>query len=124
MRPARHRRHSRARRPAAATGGRNQERPAVADHLHPRADRGGLGFSAQIYDLHDTLLAAASALISRCVCVRGCPACVGPVLENEFARLETKQLTLALLHTLRTGEAPSVTATPFSAPHPEVDFSL
>ena len=63
----------------------------------------GLGFSARLFELHDELLAAALALVQACPCRHGCPACVGPVLENELALLETKQLTLSLLALLVNG---------------------
>ncbi|MCX6050116.1 MAG: DUF1998 domain-containing protein, partial [Chloroflexi bacterium] len=63
----------------------------------------GLGFSARLFELHDELLVAAQTLIEDCLCQRGCPACVGPVLENPQAQLETKRLTLALLEVLTTG---------------------
>ena len=42
---------------------------------------GGLGFSQRLYDLHSTLLRAARDLIDACRCERGCPSCVGPVVE-------------------------------------------
>ena len=74
--------------------------------LYERA-AAGLGFSARLFELHDELLRGAVDLVQRCDCVRGCPACVGPVLEDEQARLETKSLTLALLHALR-GDAASL----------------
>ena len=57
----------------------------------------GLGFSARLYEIHDELLVAARSLIAGCSCQRGCPACVGPVLDDETTQLETKQLALALL---------------------------
>jgi DEAD/DEAH box helicase domain-containing protein len=38
----------------------------------------GVGFSRRLYELHDTLLAAALELVSDCRCAGGCPACVGP----------------------------------------------
>ena len=60
----------------------------------------GLGFSARLFQLHDLLLGAALALVRGCSCRHGCPACVGPVLENELALLETKQLTIAMLEVL------------------------
>ena len=63
----------------------------------------GLGFSARLFELHETLLDAAADLIAACPCPHGCPACVGPILEHEQAYLETKSLTTALLHVLRTG---------------------
>ena len=65
----------------------------------------GLGFSARLFELHDELLAAAHSLIKACVCQQGCPGCVGPVLENPLAQLETKRLTLTLLAALK-GNAP------------------
>ena len=65
----------------------------------------GLGFSAQLYGLHETLLQAAMALIQACPCQWGCPACVGPVLEGMEAQLKTKELTLALLHLLTAESA-------------------
>ena len=64
----------------------------------------GLGFSARLFELHDELLLAAQALIEACPCAHGCPACVGPVLENPQAQLATKRLTLALLEVLTTGQ--------------------
>jgi DEAD/DEAH box helicase domain-containing protein len=42
---------------------------------------GGLGFSQVLYELHDTLLSAARDLVLACRCQRGCPSCVGPVVE-------------------------------------------
>ena len=65
----------------------------------------GLGFSARLFELHDELLTAANSLIEACVCQQGCPGCVGPVLENPQAQLETKRLTLTLLAALM-GNAP------------------
>jgi DEAD/DEAH box helicase domain-containing protein len=64
----------------------------------------GLGFSQQLFENHAQLLASAEALIRACGCRYGCPACVGPVPlsgESDLPLLDTKQLTLALLHILR-----------------------
>ena len=72
----------------------------------------GLGFSVRLFELHETLLDAAAELIAACPCQHGCPACVGPVLENEQAYLETKSLTLALLHVLGAGLPPDQRASP------------
>ncbi|MFN3331458.1 MAG: Zn-binding domain-containing protein, partial [Caldilinea sp.] len=60
----------------------------------------GLGFSLLLYDLHDQLLAAAYAIVHTCACSKGCPACVGPVLDDQPVQLDTKRLTLALLERL------------------------
>ncbi|MBX3015289.1 MAG: DEAD/DEAH box helicase [Caldilineaceae bacterium] len=60
----------------------------------------GLGFSERLFASHDELLVAAQRLVRACPCRHGCPACVGPVLEQDLALLETKQLTLALLTVL------------------------
>jgi DEAD/DEAH box helicase domain-containing protein len=57
----------------------------------------GLGFSAQLFDLHDELLAAARERIVACPCRYGCPACVGPVLEDQPHQLETKRLTMGMV---------------------------
>ena len=58
--------------------------------------------SAQIRSLYASmpeLVRAAYALVTRCPCERGCPACVGPILDHEYA-LDTKALTAALLASL------------------------
>jgi DEAD/DEAH box helicase domain-containing protein len=60
----------------------------------------GLGFSAQLFDLHDELLAAARERIAACPCRYGCPACVGPVLEDQPNQLETKRLTAGMVEML------------------------
>jgi DEAD/DEAH box helicase domain-containing protein len=68
----------------------------------------GLGFSARLYELHDGLLAAAQTLVRQCPCPHGCPACVGPILEGAHMQLPTKQLTLALLAVLQTGQVSTI----------------
>jgi DEAD/DEAH box helicase domain-containing protein len=60
----------------------------------------GLGFSAALYELHDTLLAAARRQIGDCTCRQGCPACVGPILDDQPYQLDTKRLTLGVLDVL------------------------
>jgi DEAD/DEAH box helicase domain-containing protein len=60
----------------------------------------GLGFSAALFDLHNTLLHAAREQIRACGCRAGCPACVGPVLDDQPYQLDTKRLTLGVLDVL------------------------
>ena len=73
----------------------------------------------RLFELHEQLLGAAQALIDRCPCPRGCPACVGPVLEHEQASLETKALTQALLQVIVHGRLDSAPMR-----NDEVDFGL
>ena len=51
----------------------------------------GIGFSEQLYERHDELMAGAEALIRSCGCRYGCPACVGPVLLVDDAQLASGQ---------------------------------
>ena len=51
----------------------------------------GIGFSAQLYERHDDLMAGAADLIRRCACRYGCPACVGPVLLVDSTQLADRQ---------------------------------
>ncbi len=82
----------------------------------------GLGFSARLFDLHDTLLRAAAGLIANCPCSTGCPACVGPVPETAEASLDTKQLALAILQVLTTG--PTAQRQRQAEPAGDVDFGM
>jgi DEAD/DEAH box helicase domain-containing protein len=74
-------------------------------YIYERA-AAGLGFSARLFELHAQLINAAYELIANCNCPQGCPACVGPVLENEAAQLDTKRLALAILRHLTGREQP------------------
>ncbi len=53
----------------------------------------GIGFSAQLYERHDELMAGAADLIRSCACRYGCPACVGPVLLVDSGQLAGGQST-------------------------------
>ncbi|HXF81988.1 MAG TPA: DUF1998 domain-containing protein, partial [bacterium] len=53
-------------------------RPTI--YLYERAP-GGVGLAERMFRLHDDLVRAAIELIDGCACERGCPSCVGPVLE-------------------------------------------
>ncbi|GIP32651.1 DEAD/DEAH box helicase [Paenibacillus sp. J2TS4] len=55
---------------------------------------GGVGLSERLYDVHGELLRQAADLITRCTCLSGCPACVGPIEE---VGLTGKQLAMGLL---------------------------
>jgi DEAD/DEAH box helicase domain-containing protein len=78
----------------------NAGRAAPRVYLYERIPA-GLGFSALLYELHEPLLTAAFEVVRECGCARGCPACVGPVLDEQPVQLETKRLTLALLEQLQ-----------------------
>ena len=52
---------------------------------------GGIGYAEKLFELMPELLRAAYDLVKICPCERGCPACVGPVLEHDYA-LDTKTL--------------------------------
>ncbi len=64
----------------------NKVQTSILSHFQPTIFiydnyQGGVGFSQQLYDLHDDLLDQTLCLISRCVCSEGCPSCVGPAKE-------------------------------------------
>jgi DEAD/DEAH box helicase domain-containing protein len=65
---------------------------------------------------------AAYDLIANCGCPQGCPACVGPVLENEAAQLDTKRLALALLRQLTARPQPALHGQPTVRIDPDVAF--
>jgi DEAD/DEAH box helicase domain-containing protein len=63
----------------------------------------GIGFSQELFELHDQLLTAARDIVVNCQCESGCPACVGPVSPAEAisdSGLNVKVLTLKLLRAL------------------------
>ena len=57
---------------------------------------GGIGYAEQLFESMPELLHAAHDQVTSCPCERGCPACVGPVIEHDYA-LDTKALATALL---------------------------
>ncbi len=63
---------------------------------------GGVGYAEQLFASMPDILQAALDLVVGCPCENGCPACVGPVLEHEFA-LDTKRLSIALLRAALLG---------------------
>ncbi|MDA8381577.1 MAG: DUF1998 domain-containing protein, partial [Betaproteobacteria bacterium] len=63
---------------------------------------GGVGLSAQLYDLRDKIVEQAQALVSLCECREGCPACIGPILAGEQQRgFSPKAAALKVLSLLR-----------------------
>ena len=63
---------------------------------------GGIGFSEPLFGLHDRLLGDTRALIERCLCAAGCPACVGPIGQTGP---RAKPAALALLVALGQRDA-------------------
>ncbi|MHB0871429.1 MAG: Zn-binding domain-containing protein, partial [Chloroflexota bacterium] len=54
---------------------------------------GGVGFAQKLYRMHRTLLEEALRLVASCDCERGCPSCVGPLLEvGEGAKGATRRM--------------------------------
>ncbi len=70
---------------------------------------GGVGYAAHMFRVMPELLQAAYEVATGCLCERGCPACVGPVLEHEYA-LDAKALAIALLERLWSGRTQQLDA--------------
>ncbi len=73
-------------RPPAASPPSHEEPDAPRIYIYERIPA-GIGFSEQLYERHDELMAGAADLIRSCGCRYGCPACVGPVLLVDDAQL-------------------------------------
>jgi DEAD/DEAH box helicase domain-containing protein len=67
--------------------------------LYDRAPA-GIGFAERLFEIIPTLLDACRELIEGCGCASGCPACIGPVLD-EAAAINPKALALALIAAAR-----------------------
>jgi DEAD/DEAH box helicase domain-containing protein len=66
---------------------------------------GGIGIAAPLFDLREQVIERSIELVAECVCLHGCPACVGPVLANaDRKRLGPKQAALKVLALLRGRE--------------------
>jgi DEAD/DEAH box helicase domain-containing protein len=64
---------------------------------------GGIGLSVPLYDLRKEVVLQASALVARCDCKFGCPACIGPVLgTDESSDRSPKRAALRVLALLAT----------------------
>tara|TARA_Y100000590_G_scaffold466157_1_gene640650 strand:- start:8250 stop:10640 length:2391 start_codon:yes stop_codon:yes gene_type:complete len=59
--------------------------------------QGGVGFSQQLYDLHEKLVTQTLSLIESCKCAEGCPSCVGPATE---VGEKSKAVAVAILRNL------------------------
>lgn len=55
---------------------------------------GGVGFSAKLFEQHNALISGTYQLIVNCKCERGCPSCVGPLLN---ANVRSKDIPLRIL---------------------------
>ena len=44
---------------------------------------GGIGLSAPLFDLRETVVERAIQMVAACTCKHGCPACIGPVLASD-----------------------------------------
>ena len=73
-------------RPPAVSPPSHEEPNAPRIYIYERIPA-GIGFSEQLYERHDELMAGAADLIRRCGCRYGCPACVGPVLLVDSIQL-------------------------------------
>lgn len=72
---------------------------------------GGSGLAAPLYRARDGLLADATLLVHDCACARGCPACIGPVLEHDEQRgRDAKRAALQVLALLAGGTGPDAPA--------------
>ena len=77
--------------PSGSAGVAHEEEPTIFIYdNYP----GGIGFSEPLFGLHDRLLGDTRALIERCPCEAGCPACVGPIGQTGP---RAKPVALALL---------------------------
>jgi DEAD/DEAH box helicase domain-containing protein len=44
---------------------------------------GGVGLSPRLFQIHDRLMAAVVDLVDGCGCTRGCPSCIGALVERD-----------------------------------------
>ena len=89
--------------PVDVTSGRQPFHPAV--YLYDNFP-GGIGISAPLYDLRETIVDRALDLVTRCECAHGCPACIGPVLPPDpRQRHSPKRAAITVLGLMR-GAAP------------------
>lgn len=73
------------------------ERPTLT--IHDRVPN-GVGLSEKIFRAHQAILEAADGVVRRCPCRSGCPACIGPSVDQG---VRGKALALAVLRGMRGG---------------------
>ena len=62
---------------------------------------GGIGISAPLFAVQNTIVADARQLVSACECAHGCPGCIGPILASDEVRgYSPKQMALQVLRLL------------------------
>ncbi|MBP1703199.1 MAG: putative ATP-dependent helicase, partial [Chloroflexi bacterium] len=57
----------------------------------------GIGLSQGLYEIHEELVSSAYELVTGCLCLDGCPSCVGPAGERGTG---SKHETRAILQML------------------------
>ncbi|MEW8396040.1 MAG: DEAD/DEAH box helicase [Candidatus Thiodiazotropha sp.] len=67
---------------------------------------GGIGLSAPLCEIRDTITEEARQLVKECGCAQGCPACIGPILASDASRgYSPKQAALQALALLSRDES-------------------
>ncbi|MEW8507861.1 MAG: DEAD/DEAH box helicase [Candidatus Thiodiazotropha sp.] len=66
---------------------------------------GGIGLSAPLCEIRDTIVAEAGQLVAACGCSLGCPGCIGPILASDETRgYSPKEAALRVLALLGKDE--------------------
>lgn len=65
---------------------------------------GGIGLAGQLFERKSEVIIKATEMISGCDCTQGCPACIGPIL-NEREYISAKKLALQVLALLVNHQA-------------------
>jgi DEAD/DEAH box helicase domain-containing protein len=71
---------------------------------------GGIGLAERMYETAEALIELTLALVERCKCDHGCPACVGP----STADARRKPTAIALLRRLHAGCVRPTRSTPIA----------
>ncbi|MEW8584646.1 MAG: Zn-binding domain-containing protein, partial [Candidatus Thiodiazotropha sp.] len=67
---------------------------------------GGIGLSAPLCEIRDTITEEARRLLTECGCTQGCPGCIGPILASDESRgYSPKQAALQVLALLSRDES-------------------